>query len=41
MGLAAICLWPVWLLLRSFSCEKQRWMESDFNPYTVSSDDDE
>lgn len=41
MGLAAICLWPVWLLLRSWSFEKERWMESEFNPYAVSSDDDE
>lgn len=41
MGLIAICLWPLWVLLRSASFEKRRWMESEFNPYTLSSDDDE
>jgi len=41
MGLAAICLWPVWLLMRSWSFEKERWMESEFNPYASSDDDDE
>ena len=41
LGLAAIGLWPLWVLMRSWSFEKERWMESEFNPYTVSSDDDE
>ncbi len=39
LGIAGICLWPVWTLLRASSFEKRRWMESDFNPY-VSNDDD-
>lgn len=33
IGLIIICLWPVWLMLRSSSFEKRRWYESDFNPY--------
>lgn len=40
MGLIAICLWPLWVLLRSAGFEKSRWMESEYNPYTVSTDDD-
>jgi hypothetical protein len=39
LGLAGIILWPVWVLLRSGSFEKSRWMESDFNPYTLSDDE--
>jgi len=31
----------VWLLMRSWSFEKERWMESEFNPYASSDDDDE
>jgi hypothetical protein len=38
IGLIAISLWPVWLMLRSSSFEKRRWMESDFNPYASSED---
>jgi hypothetical protein len=41
MGLIAICLWPLWVLMRSSSFEKQRWMESDFSPYASSSTDDD
>lgn len=41
LGLTLICLWPVWLLIRSAGFEKMRWMESEFDPYKVSSDDDE
>ncbi|MBX7208185.1 MAG: DUF4178 domain-containing protein [Verrucomicrobiaceae bacterium] len=40
-GLFAICLWPVWLLLRTNAFERRRWAESDFNPYASSSDDDD
>lgn len=40
IGLGGICLWPIWTLLRSSSFEKARWMESDFNPYTGTSNDD-
>lgn len=38
LGIAGICLWPIWTLLRSGSFEKRRWMESDFNPYASSDD---
>jgi hypothetical protein len=41
LGIAAICLWPLWVLMRSSSFEKQRWMESDFSPYASSSTDDD
>ncbi|MBK8038364.1 MAG: DUF4178 domain-containing protein [Verrucomicrobiaceae bacterium] len=41
MGLIAICLWPLWVLMRSSNFEKQRWMESDFSPYASSNDDDD
>lgn len=41
LGIAAICLWPLWVLMRSSSFEKQRWMESDFSPYAGSNDDDD
>jgi len=34
IGLGLIALWPGWLILRSISFEKRRWMESDFNPYS-------
>lgn len=38
LGLAGICLWPLWTAMRSGSFEKRRWMESDFNPYASSDD---
>ncbi len=40
LGLIPIALWPLWLLIRSSSFEKQRWMESDFSSYTSSDSDD-
>ena len=40
MGLILICLWPLWLLIRSAGFEKMRWMESEFDPYKLSDDDD-
>lgn len=38
LGLIFICLWPVWLMMRSGSFEKRRWYESEFNPYGGSDD---
>lgn len=38
LGLILICVWPIWIMLRSGSFEKRRWYESEFNPYGGSDD---
>lgn len=38
LGLILICVWPLWIMLRSGSFEKRRWYESEFNPYGGSDD---
>lgn len=39
LGLIPVLLWPLWLKLRASSFEKQRWLESAYNPYSSGSDD--
>lgn len=40
LGLIAVCAWPLWLRMRVHVFERERWLDSEFNPYATASDDE-